>query len=255
MNDIVDTVPPVEPSRRAVRLPLPLARPWLSWTLLALIVLIFLAQQASNALLGGDILLALGAKDNRLILAGQWWRLITPMFLHLSLIHIAFNGYALYVLGPEVEAWYGTARFALVYFLAGISGNVLSFAFSPNPSAGASTALFGLIAAELIFFYRNRAKFGAFGQARLMNIIVLIVINFALGFSGGIDNFGHLGGFLGGAALAWLLCPHYEVEPFGPDGMPHVIDRNSLQRAWRGVALVALAIAAVAYAVFRVRGG
>jgi rhomboid protease GluP len=255
MNDLVDTVPPVEPPRRVVQLRLPLARPWLSWALLVLIVLIFLAQQASNALLGGDILLALGAKDNQLILAEQWWRLITPMFLHIGWVHIAFNGYALYVLGPEVETWYGTARFALIYFLAGISGNVLSFALSPNPSAGASTALFGLIATELIFFYRNRDKFGAFGQARLMNIIVLIVINFAMGFSGGIDNFGHLGGFLGGAALAWLLCPRYQVEPFGPDGLPYVVDRNSLQRAWRGVILVTLAIAALAFVAFRVQGG
>lgn len=255
MDDSVDTVPPVEPPRQVVQLRLPLARPWLSWALLGAIVLIYLAQQASTALLGGDILLALGAKDNQSILAGQWWRLITPMFLHLSLVHIAFNGYALYVLGPEVEAWYGTARFALIYFLAGIAGNVLSFAFSPNPSAGASTALFGLIATQLVFFYRNRDKFGAFGQRRLMNIIMLIVINFALGFSGGIDNFGHLGGFLGGAAVAWLLCPQYQVEPLGPDGQPYVVDRNSLQRAWRGVALVALAIAAVTYAAFRMRGG
>jgi rhomboid protease GluP len=236
-----------------VRLQLPRSRVWLSWVLLGGILLVALSQFVSTTLLEGDLPLALGAKDNRLIEAGQWWRLITPMFLHLNLVHLAFNAYALYVLGSEVESLYGTPRFAAIYLLAGLAGNVASFVFSPYPSAGASTALFGLIATELAFFYRNRDVLGPVGQRRLGNILVIVAINFAMGLSGAVDNFGHLGGFIGGALLGWLLCPQYQVAMAGPGNLPWIVDINSLQRAWRGVVLVALAIVAIACAVILAR--
>lgn len=252
MNDF-ENFPPGPPPR-VVQLRLPLARPWLSWVLLGLIILIFLGQLAGRHLLGFDLLLVLGAKVNEYILAGEWWRLLTPVLLHVNLMHLAFNAYALYVLGPAIEAWYGAPRFAAIYLVAALAGNVFSFVFTPSPSAGASTALFGLIAAELVFFFRNRDKFGDLGQRRLTNIVGIIIINFALGLSGrGIDNFGHLGGLLGGAALSWLMCPRYEIELDGPAGLPRVVDRNSLQQAWPGVALVTLLI--LGAAVIKVAGG
>lgn len=236
-----------------VQVRLPLARPWLSRVLLGLVVLTFLAQAASESLFDFDLVLALGAKVNESIIAGEWWRLLTPVFLHVGLMHLAFNAYALYVLGPAVEAWYGTARFALIYGVAALAGNVFSFVFTPMPSAGASTALFGLIAAELVFFFRNRDKFGQFGQNRLANIIGIIIVNFMLGLAGGgIDNFGHLGGLLGGAAASWALSPQYELV-FEPYSAPYLVDRNSLQRAWPGVVLLTLLI--LAMAVLKVAGG
>jgi rhomboid protease GluP len=231
-----------------IRLPLPLTRPWLSWIVLGLTVLAFVGQVASELLVGGDILSALGAKHNVYIAAGQVWRFVTPVLLHGGLMHIAFNVYALYALGPEVESLYGTARFAIIYLLAGIAGNVLSFMFSPAPSLGASTALFGLIATELAFFYRHRDKFGEFGQSQLTNIFVVVAVNFSLGLSPGsrIDNWGHLGGFIGGAVTGWLLCPQYAIE--SAYGFAMVVDHNSLQRAWPQVAGVALALSVIAYA-------
>ena len=230
MNNFEPTPP------RPVRLTLPLTRPLLVWVLLGSNILMFVVE----TLLGGSesqaTLVTLGAKVNALIVMGQYWRLITPMFLHIGLAHIAFNSYALYVLGPEVEAIYGHARFLVIYLLAGIAGNVMSFAFTPALSAGASTAIFGLIGTQLAFFYRQRKVFGAFGQRRLLNIVVIIVINLLFSLSGAVDIFGHLGGFIGGLVLGWMLCPAYEVE-HGADGQPWLADRTVLLRELPGVIL------------------
>jgi rhomboid protease GluP len=159
------------------------------------------------------------------------------MFLHNGVAHILVNSYALFALGPEVEAIYGRARFLTIYLLAGVAGNVLSFAFTPNLSAGASTAIFGLVGTQLAFFYRQRKAFGSFGQARLMNILSVVGINLLFGITTrGVDNFGHVGGFIGGVALGWMLCPEYEVE-YGLGGQQHLTDQTSLRRGLPGVAL------------------
>ncbi len=96
----------------------------------------------SENLLGTDILLLYGAKINELISQGQFWRLLTPMLLHGSMLHIVFNMYALYVIGPGLEVHYGHLRFLMLYLLAGFAGNVVSFTLTPSPP-GASTAIFG----------------------------------------------------------------------------------------------------------------
>jgi len=219
-----------------VRLRLPLTRPWLVWGLLGINIVMFVVETLVGGSDNSATLVTLGAKVNALIVMGQYWRLITPMFLHIGLAHIAFNSYALYVLGPEVEAIYGHARFLVIYLLAGIAGNVMSFAFTPALSAGASTAIFGLIGTQLAFFYRQRKVLGAFGQRRLINIVSIIVINLLFSLSGAVDIFGHLGGFIGGLALGWMLCPDYEVE-YGADGQPRLADRTVLLRELPGVIL------------------
>jgi len=230
----VNTFEPAPP--RPVRLTLPLTRPLLVWGLLGINIVVFIVE----TLLGGSdnqaTLVTLGAKVNALIVTGQYWRLITPMFLHIGLAHIAFNSYALYVLGPEVEAIYGHARFLVIYLLAGVAGNVMSFAFTPVLSAGASTAIFGLIGTQLAFFYRQRKVLGAFGQRRLLNIVSIIAINVLFSLSGAVDIFGHLGGFIGGLVLGWMLCPDYEVE-YRADGQPWLADRTVLLRELPGVIL------------------
>ncbi len=248
MTESFDNVPRPSPYP-VVQMRLPLSRPWLYMVLLGLIVSIFAGQVISELVLDGvDLPMALGAKINEYIIRGELWRLFTPVLLHGGLMHIAFNAYALYVLGQGIESLFGTPRFAVIYGLSAVAGNVMSFVFTPEPSVGASTALFGLIASELAFFYRNRDILGELGQRRLMNIIMVIVINFGLGLmpSSNIDNFGHLGGFICGAALGWLLCPQYEIQPMGLGGWAHLVDRNSLQRALPGVVMVALVIAAIA---------
>jgi len=241
---------PTPPPQR--RLALPIAPPRFTWVLIGINILVFVVE----TLLGGSensaTLVTLGAKVNALIVMGQYWRLITPMFLHIGIAHILVNSYALYVISPEVEALYGYSRFLTIYFLTGVAGNVMSYAFTPGLSAGASTAIFGLIGAQLVFYYRQRDKLGAFGQQRLVNIVGIIVINVLFGMANsGIDNFGHLGGLFGGAMLGWLLCPVYEIE-YGWEGQTLVHDRNSLRRELPGVFLfVVLLIAAAGAATLQ----
>ena len=241
---------PIEPaSPQQVHLSLPLTRPVLVWGVLGINVLVF----AAETLLGGSdnsaTLIRLGAKVNVLIALGDYWRLVTPMFLHIGVMHLLVNSYALYALGPEVEALFGRARFLSIYLLSGVAGNVMSYAFTPNLSAGASTAIFGLVGAEMVFFYRQREKLGAFGQRRLINILSIVAINLLIGVSSGaVDNFGHAGGFIGGILLGWLLCPDYQVE-YGLDGQPQIQDRNSLLRELPGLVLFIMLLIVAAGAI------
>src|SRR5258706_14469805 len=100
-------------------------------------------------------------KINQAIMAGQLWRLLTPMFLHddTFILHIGFNMYALVIIGSDLERRFGDWRYLLLYALAGFAGNVFSFLLSPAPSLGASTAIFGLFAAQMVFLYRNCTLF------------------------------------------------------------------------------------------------
>jgi membrane associated rhomboid family serine protease len=132
------------------------------------------------------------------VATGQWWRLFTAAFLHSpgSILHILFNMYALYVLGPPLEAVLGRARFLALYLVAALGGSAASYAFS-SPAAvsvGASGAIFGLFAAWIIAARRLNA------DARAM--WVLLAINLAISFLGSqIDWRAHLGGLAAGAAV------------------------------------------------------
>jgi rhomboid protease GluP len=202
-----------------VRVALPLRRVWLVYALLGLIGLVFAGQLATLWLLGDDWVLALGAKVNAAIAAGQYWRLVTPIFIHVDLLHLGFNLYALYYLGRDVERVAGAGRLGLVFAFAGLAGNSLSVLMSPSPAVGASGAIFGLIGASAVFFFRNRRLLGARGQAQLRSLVMLTVLNLALGLRPGIDNWAHLGGLLGGLAMGWVTMPLWGlvVSPAVPD--------------------------------------
>jgi rhomboid protease GluP len=179
--------------------------------------IIFLLQLLSSSLLGYDLPFNLLGKINELILQGQLWRLITPILLHGNILHILTNMYALFVIGPFIERSYGANRFLALYLLAGMFGNILSFLFTAAPSLGASTSIFGLVAAQAVYVYRNRQFFGRAAQPMLINIAVIIFINMAIGLLPGIDYWGHVGGLIGGLIFAWLAGPIYEatISPFG----------------------------------------
>lgn len=214
MNDGPDSFYPVEPGvyPQVVRVQLPQRTPFITYGILAFTVLIYLGQAIGKVVLGEDWLLLLGIKYEPLIREGQLWRLFTPMLLHGSIWHLGFNMYALSQLGPGLETYWGHFRFALLYGLAGFTGNVLSLVMSPNPSLGASTAIFGLLAAEAVFLFRSREIFGEAAGRALGNVVVIALVNFFIGLSPGIDNWGHLGGFLGGGLLAWFGGPWLFVQ-------------------------------------------
>jgi rhomboid protease GluP len=180
-----------------------------TYVLLAVNVLVFLADMA----LGRELSM-LGWKQNDLIVQGQYWRLLTPMFLHGGLLHIGFNSYALYLLGPQIERSFGSLRFLMVYFTAGLAGSIASFALTPAPSVGASGAIFGLLGAFLPYLYRNR-EYISNTRGRIQQIAMLLGINLLIGLQPGIDNWAHLGGLIGGAGLAWFITPLYTVEAAG----------------------------------------
>lgn len=196
----------------------PLAKvPTVTYILLGSTVFVFLLQYLSQAFygtsnIGLDPVSSWGAKINDLIKAGQYWRLVTPIWLHASVMHILFNMYALFVIGRGLELQYGHERFLELYLLSGIAGNIASFLLSTKASIGASTAIFGLIAAQTVFVYQNRALYGKRAQNMLLNNVMIIVINLILGLSPGIDNMGHLGGLLGGLAFGWFAGPLWKLD-------------------------------------------
>ena len=134
---------------------------------------------------------------------GEWWRLLSPMVLHANITHIAFNSFALWIYGPDAEQSYGTLRFVVIYLVAGFAGSAASYSFGPcpQPSLGASGAIFGVIGALLIYVYRRRTSAVMYSYMR--GIAGIIVLNLVIGFvfSGLIDNFAHIGGLVGGAAV------------------------------------------------------
>jgi rhomboid protease GluP len=135
------------------------------------------------------------------------------MFLHANLAHLVMNTYALWVFGQEVERFYGTLRLALIFLLGGLTASVFSLALTPNPSVGASGAVFAVFAAEMVLLYTNRELFGSGARRRLQSLILVLILNAGIGLAGSgiIDNWAHIGGFLGGAALSLLLAPRFTV--------------------------------------------
>jgi rhomboid protease GluP len=200
-----------------IQVAMPNVKPYATYILLGLTTFIYLLQFAGQNLLNADLVTMLGIKDDTLIRAGQLWRLITPVFLHASILHIAFNMYALFIFGRGIEARYGHGRFLLLYFLSGFAGNVMSFLLTVNPSLGASTAIFGLIAAEGVFIIQNRQLLGKRVNQSLMNLLYMAGVNLLIGFTTtGVDNWGHIGGLLGGFLFAWFGGPHWKLEGFYP---------------------------------------
>jgi rhomboid protease GluP len=211
--------------------------------LISVNVLIWLLMTAMGGSTDPRVLVVFGAKVNELIIQGQLWRLVTPIFLHIGIIHLAFNTYAIYVFGSQIERVFGTLRFVGLYLLSGIAGVLASFSFSPHPSAGASSAIFGLIGTEAAFFYRYRNAFGRRGQQRLYNILIVIGYNLAFTFvASNIDVWGHLGGLVAGAALSWWLMPRYAVVL--TERGPELADSNS-PRQWAKALAIALVCIAV----------
>lgn len=177
--------------------------PVITMVLIALNVLYFLVSAVmSGSILNisGEVLVELGAKYNAGIASGQYYRLITCMFLHGGIVHIALNMYSLYAIGPLVERVYGKIKYLLIYFIGGISASLLSYLMSPGISIGASGAIFALLGACLVLSVKMKKRIG---KGFFNNILTVIVINLVIGLSlPDIDNFGHVGGLLGGIVTA-----------------------------------------------------
>jgi len=230
---------------------MPSLAPTVTYVIVGFTILVYVLQLLSVAIFGYaasqiDWVEVYGARISEAIRAGELWRFITPVFLHGSPLHIFFNMYALFSIGSFLERQFGHGRFALLYFLGAFSGNVFSFFFSSGNgySIGASTAVFGLVSAEVVFFYQNRDVFGRFARQAIGNAVFIIVINLFIGLSPGIDNWGHVGGLLGGAIFAWFAGPRWKVIGVPPD--VKLEDERGFQETVTGAALVIIIFSALA---------
>jgi membrane associated rhomboid family serine protease len=215
--------------------------------LLAATVIVFAAQQASFGMTGTDLVLEWGKKDSGALQAGQWWRLIAPIFIHAGAIHLLVNMYSLFAIGPAVERFFGRARLLAVYLLSGVAGVILSLAFNPAPSVGASGAIFGLLGALTAFLLEHRTVFGPGATAQLRQIGFLLVLNLVISLTPGIDAWGHLGGLIAGAAGAALFGPRLAMVA-AEDGTSRLVDTlpwPAVRRRAAGAAMGLLVVAAV----------
>jgi len=185
--------------------------------LTANVLLFLLTLAASTKRMGGEVgpnillgsidgytLVRFGAKYGLAIAAGEWWRFLTPIFLHGSLLHLGMNSWVLYDLGPAVEGLYGRQKFLVLYVVTGVAGNVLSYWWHPfTLSVGASGAICGLIGAMITYGYRNRSRMADSNRNMFVRwAIYVLIFGFFMPF---IDNAAHIGGLAAGMAFGLIV--------------------------------------------------
>lgn len=235
-----------------------LSRPYI-FTIAFIVANVFVFLLTSQA--GADenvaVLIRYGAKVNSLIDRQlEWWRFVTPIFLHGNLVHLFMNMYGLWAIGPYVERLYGSAKFVFFWVATGIAGVVASylsvqpgihssgplgrFIFKDNPnliSVGASGALFGLIGVLFVFGIKFRHELPeGFKRAFGLGMLPTILLNVAIGFMiPVIDNAAHMGGLISGALLALVV------------GYKRPGERSGVAVFWHVLQIAALALVAVSF--------
>ncbi|MGO8732413.1 MAG: rhomboid family intramembrane serine protease [Terriglobia bacterium] len=188
--------------------------------------------------ISGEVLLRLGAKSPHIFI-GQWWRLVTAIFLHAGLLHIGFNLWCLFDLGPQVESLFSSAKFVVFYLVAGVAGFLLSFWWSPfGMSVGASGSILGMIGV-LIGASFHHGHLGREYRGQLWRWVIYIFI-FGLFFA--VDNAAHIGGLASGVLLGYLV-PEGEEET------------RASQNLWNLLALLSIVIIAGSFALMALQLG
>ena len=174
--------------------------PIMTKILITINIVIFILQ----LVLGWDVVASFGANYAPFVKSGKFYVLFTSMFIHGNLIHLLFNMYALYIIGPQVESFYGKIKYLAIYFGSGILGALLSDIFLQNSiSVGASGAIFGLLSSIVYFGYHYRAYLDTVIRSQIMP---LIIFNIFLGIViPNIDTFCHIGGLIGGVLVS-MAC-------------------------------------------------
>ncbi|MGC9467220.1 MAG: rhomboid family intramembrane serine protease [Anaerolineae bacterium] len=230
----VEGLEPVSPAP-PTRLSLPQFSVRATYYLIAVNIAVFVL----NTLLD-DVLTQYGALvPGLVVLYLQWWRLITAGFLHANLVHIVFNLYALRGLGSLMERFFGASRLLIAYGLALLGSSALVTVFSPlaAPTVGASGAIMGVLGALVVFFWHYRDLLVG-GRGYLSQLARMALINIGIGLLPGISWWGHLGGFLMGAAAGFLLIPRYERSGLLT---PRLTLRRLEAKSWVGVGLLLMA--------------
>jgi membrane associated rhomboid family serine protease/Flp pilus assembly protein TadD len=188
-------------------------QPVVTYTMIVVCVLVYAVMAGlhlAHRQIGSEpLLLQWGANFGPLTIGGQWWRLLSSIFVHLGLIHLAVNMWCLWDLGSFAEGIYGRAVFLAIYLVSGVIGAIFSLAWRPfSIEAGASGAIFGVAGALIASFLLGHLPFPRrTAKAALLGVIIFAGYNLFVGFVGnGAGNAAHIGGFLSGLLIAGLLA-------------------------------------------------
>lgn len=183
--------------------------PFATYTLVALNILVFVLILFIGKTEAGILnLTKFGAFDKDKILNGEIYRLFTSLFIHAGVLHLLVNNYALYVIGPQIEGFFGKYKYVLIYLLSGLLGNIMSLPFIDGLSVGASGAIFGLLGSLLYFGYYYRVYLGTVLKSQ---IVPLIILNIMIGFMlPNINNTAHIGGLIGGMLATMIVGVPYK---------------------------------------------
>ena len=176
--------------------------PYVTYILIFINILFYILSIISNSFYNSMVL------NPSKILNGEYYRLLSCIFMHGGIIHLLCNMYCLYVIGPQVESFFGKFKYIIIYLLSGIIGSLMSLCITNSISLGASRAIFGLLGSILYFGYHYRVYLS---QALKSQIIPLIILNLFLGFIlSGVDNAAHIGGLIGGILVSMMVGVKYK---------------------------------------------
>ena len=210
--------------------------PYVTYALIAINTIIFILMYILGS--GSEdisTLINFGALAKPFVLHGEYYRLFTSAFLHIGFLHLVCNMYALYILGKDIEGYFGKLKFTFIYVVSALVGSFVSLIFMNDNvvSAGASGAIFGLLGAICYFGYHYRVYLGNVLKSQ---IIPVIVLNLFIGFCvAGIDNFAHIGGLIGGVFAAMAV------------GVP---DKSSVNDKANGCILMLIYLSFIIYLAF-----
>lgn len=183
----------------------------ITYYLVGVFIIVFLAIQGSNFIYGDDRLVNTLMKSTyHIAYQGQWYRFFTAIFTHATLSHIFFNCFAIIILGRPVELIFGKKKFLIIFLVSGLFGSLSSFIFSEAPAIGASGGVFGMFGVHLYLFLQNKEKYlSIFGKDMLQLLVINVVIGFLLP---NIDYWGHFGGILGGFLATLSLGMYHTIK-------------------------------------------
>lgn len=199
--------------------------------IMAVIAIVFLFEGMAGGSTRVDVLVSMGAIVPGTLERGELWRLVAAMFLHIGLMHLVLNLWALFQLGAVFEVLFGSGRFAVTYFASGLVASITSAALTDaSASAGASGAIFGILGALIVSLRRSpRFRHAAWSRGLVQQLLLWAGINIFIGFSiPGIDNAAHIGGLVTGLVLG--LLPHRTPPPPPRDA---IIESQAVQSSTR----------------------
>lgn len=179
-------------------------KPIITYSIIAINIIVFILMYIlGNGSTDPYTLIKFGANYRGSVINHEFYRLITCAFIHIGFMHLTLNTYSLYVIGVQLESYFGKLKYIIIYLFSAITASLMSVILTDSISAGASGALFGLLGALLYFGYHYRVFLGG---ALKSQIIPLIIVNLAFGFMmSGIDNAAHIGGLIGGFLIAMAV--------------------------------------------------